>query len=159
MGRPGSQIPENKRKEIALHYSVTNNQQQTATHFGISVTTIRKIIKENKKLLDTINNKKKKTVESFIKAMSEDAEKALDVANLYFDELAKPSKVRTTSPRDAAVVYGVIVDKQVKIEEIRLKKMEIDLKRKEIAAMEKGVTINIAPSLGSFSNDPPKGDK
>lgn len=150
MRNNGNRIPEAKRKEIAFHYSETESYNRTAKHFKISPTTVKKIVIECKELVDSALKKKKKNIDNFIKAMQEDASKAFDISNMYLEELSKPAKVKATAPRDAATVYGIIVDKQLKLEEIRLKRLEAEIKAKELAALEKGVSINISPSLGSF---------
>lgn len=146
----GNRIPELVRKEIALSYVETESYKATARKFGVSPTSVKKFTEECADLVKAGLEKKKKQIDSFVEHMMDSVTKVTEISNLYLEELKKPEKLASTSPTAAATVYGILVDKQFRLEEIRLKRLETELRKKEIAALEKGVSIQIAPVFGDF---------
>lgn len=157
-GNYGNRISEKQRKEIALHYVNTESYRATGIHFGVSPSTVKVIVtRDCKDLVATAMHKKKQHIDNFIQAMMDDASRAMEISNMYLDELKDPEKRARTSTRDAATVYGILIDKQFRLEEIRLKRLETEIKKQELAALEKGVSIQINPVFGEFRKQ--EGDK
>lgn len=150
-GNYGNRISEKQRKEIALYYVNAESYNATAKHYKISPNTVKAIVTGDcKDLVTTAMHKKKAHIDNFIQSMMDDASRAMEISNMYLEELKDPEKRAKTSTRDAATVYGILIDKQFKLEEIRLKRLETEIKKQELAALEKGVSIQINPVFGEF---------
>lgn len=148
--KKGVRFSEKQRKEIAAEYAICENYSAVARKYGTTVKTVIKFCKEFKELTEKAQKQKSKNIDNFIERMVNDSTKITGITDLYLDELKSEEKYKKTSAREAATVYGILVDKQLRLEEVRLKRLEAELKKKEIEAMEKGVSVNINPNFGSF---------
>ena len=121
-------------KEIIAYYLDCNNYSETARKFGMSDTGVKKLIdresnKESTKLLEEKKNNntqeimqdmddRKETVKRLLGKLLKGIEDKIDNVDMF------------TSIRDIAMAYGTIVDKE-------FKRQELELKKKELALMEK----------------------
>lgn len=123
-------------KEIIAYYLDCNNYSETARKFGMSDTGVKKLIdresnKESTKLLEEKKNNntqeimqdmddRKETVKRLLGKLLNGIEDKIDNVDMF------------TSIRDIAMAYGTIVDKEFKRQELELKKKEIALMEKEL---------------------------
>lgn len=123
-------------KEIIAYYLDCNNYSETARKFGMSDTGVKKLIdresnKESTKLLEEKKNNntqeimqdmddRKETVKRLLGKLLKGIEDKIDNVDMF------------TSIRDIAMAYGTIVDKEFKRQELELKKKEIALMEKEL---------------------------
>ena len=123
-------------KDIIAYYFDCNNYSETARKFGMSDTGVKKLIdresnKESTKLLEEKKNNntqeimqdmddRKETVKRLLGKLLKGIEDKIDNVDMF------------TSIRDIAMAYGTIVDKEFKRQELELKKKEIALMEKEL---------------------------
>lgn len=106
-----ARIDDEKRELIKTDYVVMGSMNKVAKKHNVSWDTVRNIISENVDVLQDQRNERKK---QFI-------DDAWEVATMYLENLKNPKNVKNAKARDSATVYGILVDKIQKDQELWLK--------------------------------------
>lgn len=126
-GRP--HLTDRQKKKIIADYAETCNYSQTARLNKVSDTTVKKIVKNSDQTyLEKIERKKEENTQDMLEYLDSKKDDKKRVIELCFkaleDKLAKPDMF--TSVRDIAMVYGVIVDKDLKYKELMNNRVKDD---------------------------------
>ena len=129
-------LTDKQKKKIIADYVDNGNYSETARLNNTTDTTVRTIIKENKNIaLKKMEQKKEENTQDMLQYLESKKEDKKRVIELCFkaleDKLASPDMF--TSVRDIAMVYGVIVDKDLKIKEIEATKTNAENINKNIS--------------------------
>ena len=129
-------LTDKQKKKIIADYVDNGNYSETARLNNTTDTTVRTIIKENKDIaLKKMEQKKEENTQDMLQYLESKKEDKKRVIELCFkaleDKLASPDMF--TSVRDIAMVYGVIVDKDLKIKEIEATKTNVEDINKNIS--------------------------
>ena len=129
-------LTDKQKKKIIADYVDNGNYSETARMNNTTDTTVRTIIKENKNVaLKKMEQKKEENTQDMLQYLESKKEDKKRVIELCFkaleDKLASPDMF--TSVRDIAMVYGVIVDKDLKIKEIEATKTNVENINKNIS--------------------------
>ena len=129
-------LTDKQKKKIIADYVDNGNYSETARMNNTTDTTVRTIIKENKNVaLKKMEQKKEENTQDMLQYLESKKEDKKRVIELCFkaleDKLASPDMF--TSVRDIAMVYGVIVDKDLKIKEIEATKNNVENINKNIS--------------------------
>lgn len=151
IGKTNKQVSDTVRKTIVEDYILTNNMAEVARKHGITRQYVSKIIKDESDYLGAYKEAQKISVAQLIEKQYQNAGNATMTIELYYKELRNPEKVKKVNPREAATIIGIITDKQLKLEEIRLRQLELSYRAKEIEAMREGIKIEISPEFKDFS--------
>jgi hypothetical protein len=123
-------------KEIIAYYLDCNNYSETARKFDMSDTGVKKLIqreqgKESTRLLEEKKNNNTQEVIQDMDDRKETVKRLLGkLLNAIEDKVDNIDMF--TSVRDLAMAYGTVVDKEFKRQELELKKKEIALMEKEL---------------------------
>lgn len=129
-------LTDRQKKKIIADYVDNGNYSETARINNTTDTTVRTIIKENKNVaLKKMEQKKEENTQDMLQYLESKKEDKKRVIELCFkaleDKLATPDMF--TSVRDIAMVYGIIVDKDLKIKEIEATKTNVENINKNIS--------------------------
>lgn len=129
-------LTDKQKKKIIADYVDNGNYSETARINNTTDTTVRTIIKENKNItLKKMEQKKEENTQDMLQYLESKKEDKKRVIELCFkaleDKLATPDMF--TSIRDIAMVYGIIVDKDLKIKEIEATKNNVENINKNIS--------------------------
>ena len=129
-------LTDKQKKKIIADYVDNGNYSETARMNNTTDTTVRTIIKENKNIaLKKMEQKKEENTQDMLQYLESKKEDKKRVIELCFkaleDKLASPDMF--TSVRDIAMVYGIIVDKDLKIKEIEATKNNVEDINKNIS--------------------------
>ena len=129
-------LTDKQKKKIIADYVDNGNYSETARLNNTTDTTVRTIIKENKNItLKKMEQKKEENTQDMLQYLESKKEDKKRVIELCFkaleDKLASPDMF--TSIRDIAMVYGIIVDKDLKIKEIEATKNNVEDINKNIS--------------------------
>ena len=129
-------LTDKQKKKIIADYVDNGNYSETARLNNTTDTTVRTIIKENKDIaLKKMEQKKEENTQDMLQYLESKKEDKKRVIELCFkaleDKLASPDMF--TSIRDIAMVYGIIVDKDLKIKEIEATKNNVEDINKNIS--------------------------
>lgn len=98
-----------KERAIAL-YMAGNTKNMIATQLKLSWATVNKIVAQYQPEVEAARaDNRKELVAS-----------SMATAQIYLEKLCDPETVKKTKPRDAAVIYGILMDKAHKEQEIEL---------------------------------------
>ena len=92
--------------------------------------------------------------------------KLMDTMTTLLDSLTNPQIIERASLRDRAIAFGIVTERMQKTKELEIRKDEVKLKRQElarrsldqelearkVAALEKGVTINVSRRFEDVSD-------
>ena len=129
-------LTDRQKKKIIADYVDNGNYSETARLNNTTDTTVRTIIKKNKNItLKKMEQKKEENTQDMLQYLESKKEDKKRVIELCFkaleDKLASPDMF--TSIRDIAMVYGIIVDKDLKIKEIEATKTNAENINKNIS--------------------------
>ncbi len=145
-----TQKTDKEQKEIIAYYLECNNYSETARHFGMSDTGVRKIVQRNAGTESTkqLEEKKKNNTKEVIQDMDDRKEntKVLLKKILKAIEDKVDNIDMFTSVRDLAMAYGTIIDKEFKYQELELKKKELELQAKELES-DNGLSGSIIQAI------------
>lgn len=117
-----AKLTDKQRKKIIADYIDTNNYKETARMNNTTDTTVRRLLKqEDKTVLKKVAQKKEENVQSTIEYMQTQH----DTKKRILDKLLKAIEDKSTNVdmftnvKDLATAYGIIVDKEIKVLELR----------------------------------------
>lgn len=114
-----------QKKKIIADYVDTQNYSETGRLNGVSDVTVRDVVSKDKDALKKLEEKKEQNTRDMIDYLKSKSENKKRVIDLCFqaleDKLATPDMF--TSVKDIVTVYGIIVDKDLKIKEIESNKV------------------------------------
>lgn len=124
-----SKLTDKQKKKIIADYVDNGNYSETARLNNTTDTTVRTIIKENKNIaFKKMEQKKEENTQDMLQYLESKKEDKKRVIELCFkaleDKLASPDMF--TSIRDIAMVYGILVDKDLKYKEIMNNRVKED---------------------------------
>ena len=141
-------LTDKEKKQIIASYIECENYSEVARKFNISDVAVRNIIKENEDTSKKLEQKHKENTEEVLEAMKKRSKRKIDLIDKIFNAMdGKLENVDMfTNIKDLATAYGIIMDKELKVEELKLKRKEISKDSSNIQRIE-------------IINDLPKDDK
>lgn len=128
-------LTDRQKKKIIADYVDNGNYSETARINGVNKSTVQRLISNNQEVQQKAQEKKDKNTEDMLQYLESKKEDKKRVIELCFkaleDKLASPDMF--TSIRDIAMVYGIIVDKDLKIKEIEATKNNVEDINKNIS--------------------------
>ena len=129
-------LTDRQKKKIIADYVENGNYSETARLNNTTDVTVRRVVEEDKdNVLKKVEQKKEENTQDMIQYLESKKEDKKRVIELCFkaleDKLASPDMF--TSVRDIAMVYGIIVDKDLKIKEIEATKTNAENINKNIS--------------------------
>lgn len=131
MPKVKGKLTDKQKKQIIADYVECGNYSAVSRKYGISDTYVKKIVKSNEECskmleqkkeenmqsmleyLDTLNNKKKKIISKLLDAIESKAENIDNFTNV----------------KDVASAYGILIDKELKISELRKQPEGTEIKK------------------------------
>ena len=128
-------LTDRQKKKIIADYVDNGNYSETARINGVNKSTVQRLISKNQEVQQKAQEKKEENTQDMLQYLESKKEDKKRVIELCFkaleDKLASPDMF--TSVRDIAMVYGVIVDKDLKIKEIEATKTNVENINKNIS--------------------------
>lgn len=128
-------LTDRQKKKIIADYVENGNYSETARINGVNKSTVQRLISKNQEVQQKAQEKKDENTQDMLQYLESKKEDKKRVIELCFkaleDKLASPDMF--TSVRDIAMVYGVIVDKDLKIKEIETTKTNAENINKNIS--------------------------
>lgn len=128
-------LTDKQKKKIIADYVDNGNYSETARINGVNKSTVQRLISKNQEVQQKAQEKKEENTQDMLQYLESKKEDKKRVIELCFkaleDKLASPDMF--TSVRDIAMVYGVIVDKDLKIKEIEATKTNAENINKNIS--------------------------
>lgn len=117
-------LTDKQKKKIIADYVDNGNYSETARLNNVTDTTVRTLVKQDSTTLKKLEEKKEENTKDMLEYLKSKNENKKRVIDLCFraleDKLASPDMF--TSIKDIVTVYGIIVDKDLKIKEIETSK-------------------------------------
>ena len=128
-------LTDRQKKKIIADYVENGNYSETARINGVNKSTVQRLISKNQEVQQKAQEKKEENTQDMLQYLESKKEDKKRVIELCFkaleDKLASPDMF--TSIRDIAMVYGIIVDKDLKIKEIEATKNNVEDINKNIS--------------------------
>ena len=130
-----TKLTDRQKKKIIADYVDNGNYSETARINGVNKSTVQRLISKNQEVQQKAQEKKEENTQDMLQYLESKKEDKKRVIELCFkaleDKLASPDMF--TSVRDIAMVYGIIVDKDLKIKEIEATKNNVEDINKNIS--------------------------
>lgn len=126
---PRIKLTDKQKKKIIADYISNGNYSETARMNGnISPNTVKAIVNSDEEFANKCEQKKEENIKDILDYMDTIAEDQKEIINLSLAALKQKLKKTDafTSVKDIATVYGVMVDKAMKLKEIRYKQNKED---------------------------------
>lgn len=119
-------LSDKQRKKIIADFTNIQNYSEVARMNNVTDTTVKRIVSNNKEILEKIEQKKEENTKDILEYMDSIYDKQKNIIDLSLsaleEKLKKPDMF--TNVKDIATVYGVIFDKALKYKEIKNKNNE-----------------------------------
>ena len=145
-----NKLTDKQKKKIIADYIDNNNYSETARMNNTTDTTVRRIIRENKEVLEKVEQKKEENSQDMFEYMKSKDNDKKRIVELCFEALDKKlsNLDMFTNVKDIATVYGIIMDKELKFRELELRKQEIE-NQKNTSVANNGIITDL---LGALKN-------
>lgn len=122
-------LTDKQKKKIIADYVDNGNYSETARMNNTTDVTVRRVVEEDKdNVLEKVEQKKRENTQDMLQYLDSKKENKKRVIDLCFkaleDKLASPDMF--TSIRDIAMVYGILVDKDLKYKELMNNRIKDD---------------------------------
>ena len=116
-----TKLTDKQKKKIIADYVDNGNYSETARMNNTTDTTVRTIIKHNKDMaLKKMEQKKQQNTKDILEYMEETKDKRKKVIDLCLEKMEERlNKDELMNIKDIATAYGVLVDKSLKVNEIK----------------------------------------
>lgn len=121
MSKIRKKLTDKKKKLIIADYIECGNYSEVARKHNVSDTTVRKLVKSDKTSLEKIEQKKEENTQDVLTYM----DSLKDRKKTIVDKLLKAIEDKAdnldnfTNIKDVASAYGIIIDKELKLREIK----------------------------------------
>lgn len=121
MSKVRKKLTDKKKKLIVADYIDCGNYSEVARKHGVSDTTVRKLVNTDSESLKKIEQKKKENTKDVLEYMDSLNEKKKSIINKLLLAIEdKADKLDSfTNIKDVASAYGIIIDKEIKLREIK----------------------------------------
>jgi hypothetical protein len=105
------QLTEKDEQLIVADYAMLNSYEAVANKWNISNRRVQRIIakrKNSQEVISSIKNKIAYDTNNFIESIQPTIK---EIMATYLAEILKPEKIAKTSPKDLAIVMGILQDK------------------------------------------------
>ena len=121
-------LTDKQKKKIIADYVDNGNYSETARMNGVNKSTVQRLISKNQEVQQKAQEKKEENTQDMLQYLETKKEDKKRVIELCFkaleDKLVSPDMF--TSIRDIAMVYGILVDKDLKYKEIMNNRVKED---------------------------------
>ena len=116
-----TKLTDKQKKKIIADYVDNGNYSETARMNNTTDTTVRTIIKDNKDMaLEKMEQKKQQNTKDILEYMEETKDKRKKVIDLCLEKMEERlNKDELMNIKDIATAYGVLVDKSLKVNEMK----------------------------------------
>lgn len=116
-----TKLTDKQKKKIIADYVDNGNYSETARMNNTTDTTVRTIIKDNKDVaLKKMELKKQQNTKDILEYMEETKDKRKKIIDLCLEKMEERlNKDELMNIKDIATAYGVLVDKSLKVNEIK----------------------------------------
>lgn len=121
MSKVRKKLTDKKKKLIVADYIDCGNYSEVARKHGVSDTTVRKLVNTDSESLKKIEQKKEENTKDVLEYMDSLNEKKKIIINKLLLAIEdKADKLDSfTNIKDVASAYGIIIDKEIKLREIK----------------------------------------
>ena len=121
MSKIRKKLTDKKKKLIVADYIDCGNYSEVARKHGVSDTTVRKLVNTDSKSLKKFEQKKEENTKDVLEYMDSLNEKKKSIINKLLLAIEdKADKLDSfTNIKDVASAYGIIIDKEIKLREIK----------------------------------------
>jgi len=124
-----AKLTDKQKKKIIADYVENQNYSETARMNNISDMTVKRLIDNNEEVLKKVEQKKEENTQSTIEYMQTQHE----TKKRILDKILKAIEDKTdnldmfTNIKDLATAYGIILDKELKVLELKTNKNNNDI--------------------------------
>lgn len=104
-------LSEEKRNEILAHLAQTQNNSETARHFGIAESTVRNIRKMRPEFATQCEEKNEEAKSDALEWLAGQGTRFASILDGLLGELQNEEKLKDASMREVATVFGIVCDK------------------------------------------------
>ena len=139
-----------EKKEIIASYIECGNNSEVARKFNISEGTVRNILKDtdNEEIAKKCEQKREENTQEVLEEMTKRNQVKIKLIDNIFEAMeGKLNNIDMfTSLKDLATAYGIIVDKELKM-------YELDMKRKELEKEKNGDKVQRIQIINDLPED------
>lgn len=139
-------LTDKEKKEIIASYIECENYSEVGRRFGIDEKTVRNIVKNDEEFPKMSEQKREENTQEVLKAMKERNKTKINLLDKIFKAMdGKLDNIDMfTNIKDLATAYGILMDKELRMYELDLKRKEIE-KGKQDGTIQRIQIINDLP--------------
>lgn len=99
------------KKKIIADYIDSGNYSQVAKKYGVSRTTVAKVVKSDSESCEKLQQKKDENTKDVLDYMQAKSGAVCELIDLYLKALISPEKMQKASVQQIATALGIVIDK------------------------------------------------
>ena len=107
-------LNDKKKKTIISDYLDLGTYSQTAKKNGVSVNTVKNVVKADPGFAKKCNDKKEANANDIIEHLEKRKGKAFLLIDRYLDEMLNEDKIKSATINQLSTTFGTVIDKFVK---------------------------------------------
>lgn len=136
MAEQGKETEDLKKKKIIADYIETENYSETGRRNNVSNKTVSRLIEKNPEVVKLVKEKKEKNTQTVLEEMEKMTDKKINILKLAMSEMERLLIDKKVTPNSLATIYGVLLDKELKHEELKLKDKELNSDKQPVHRIE-----------------------
>ena len=117
-----AKLTDKQKKKIIADYVENQNYRETARENNVSDTTVKRFVTSNAEVLEKIAQKKEENTQTTLEYMEtqhDTKKRILDKLLIAIEKKADKVDDMFTNIRDLATAYGILLDKELKVLELK----------------------------------------
>lgn len=113
-----TKLTDKEKKKIIADYTNNGNKSETARMNGVTDTTVKRVLEScEPEVLKLVEQKKEESTQDVLAYVDSVKEDVKEILKLSLDRLKDKLKQndKFVSPKDIVIVYGTLLDKEIKI--------------------------------------------
>lgn len=106
-----AKLSDAQRKKIIADRVNGMTFRKLAAKYGVSTTTIQKVLKRDPSLVQKVTQKKEKNTQDMLAFLDSQSESAQEFVTMALEAIKDPAKLEKASVQTIAVALGIVIDK------------------------------------------------
>lgn len=114
----GAKIKESVEKQIVADYLETGSYRETARNFGVSDSTVKRIVADSSEFERMLAEKRKKDTEDVLHFMERKREVVCEIIEKGLNVLNDEEKLASATPAQITTAIGTLIDKWTQMQRV-----------------------------------------
>ncbi len=126
-------LTDKEKKKIIAYYVESQSYRETSRKFNVSATTVKSLVGKDTETVQKCTQKREDNTKTVLEEMEKRKSTKIKLLDKILEAMDKKCDNidMFTNIKDLATAYGIITDKELRLEELKVRKAELELKKQD----------------------------